>query len=88
LPTTDTGTVTVSPPATTLRDAERTLILHTLETVGWVIGGAKGAAAKLGLNRTTLIHKMKKLGISRPSPENREDLMRPALEGRRSLPQL
>ena len=88
LPTTDTGTVTVSPPATTLRDAERTLILHTLETVGWVIGGAKGAAAKLGLNRTTLIHKMKKLGISRPSPENREDLMRPALQGRRSLPQL
>jgi formate hydrogenlyase transcriptional activator len=31
-----------------------------------VIGGPKGAAAKLGLKRTTLIHKMQKLGISRP----------------------
>jgi transcriptional regulator of acetoin/glycerol metabolism len=45
------------------------LILHTLETVGWLIGGANGAAAKLGLKRTTLINKMKKLGISRPSPQ-------------------
>jgi hypothetical protein len=42
------------------------LILETLEAVGWVIGGAKGAAARLGLKRTTLIAKMKKLGISRP----------------------
>jgi formate hydrogenlyase transcriptional activator len=46
-----------SPGATTtLRDSERTLILQTLEGVGWVIGGPKGAAAKLGLKRTTLIH--------------------------------
>jgi formate hydrogenlyase transcriptional activator len=52
--------------ATTLKDSERILILHTLESVGWVIGGAKGAAAKLGLKRTTLIHKMQKLGIFRP----------------------
>jgi len=50
----------------TLKDSERALILQTLETVGWVIGGPKGAAAKLGLKRTTLIHKMKKLGIERP----------------------
>ena len=42
------------------------LILRTLEGVGWVIGGPKGAAKKLGLKRTTLIHKMQKLGISRP----------------------
>jgi len=49
-----------------LRDSERNLILRTLEVVGWVIGGPKGAAAKLGLKRTTLIHKMQKLGISRP----------------------
>ena len=63
---------TISPGATTLRDSERTLILHTLETVRWVIGGPKGAAAKLGLARTTLIHKMQKLGISRPgSPKQR-----------------
>jgi formate hydrogenlyase transcriptional activator len=57
---------------TTLRDSERTLILNALESVGWVIGGPKGAAAKLGVKRTTLIHKMQKLGISRPSFENTE----------------
>jgi formate hydrogenlyase transcriptional activator len=59
--------VTLSSQPTTLRDSERTLILHTLETVGWLVGGTNGAAAKLGLKRTTLINKMKKLGITRPS---------------------
>jgi hypothetical protein len=38
-----------------------------------VIGGTKGAAARLGLNSTTLINKMKKLGISRPSQESTKD---------------
>jgi formate hydrogenlyase transcriptional activator len=52
-------------PPTTLRDSERMLILTTLDSVGWVIGGQRGAAAKLGLIRTTLINKMKRLGISR-----------------------
>jgi transcriptional regulator with GAF, ATPase, and Fis domain len=57
----------VSPEGeTTLRGSERTLILKTLAAVGWVIGGPKGAATKLGLKRTTLIHKMQKLGIYRP----------------------
>jgi formate hydrogenlyase transcriptional activator len=70
--------VIVNPPATTLRDSERTLILRTLEAVGWVIGGPKGAAAKLGLKRTTLIHKMQKLGVSRPSLQNNQDVMEPA----------
>jgi formate hydrogenlyase transcriptional activator len=64
--------------ATTLRDSERTLILQTLGVVGWVIGGPKGAAAKLGLKRTTLIHKMQKLGISRPSVQSSQDVMGPA----------
>jgi formate hydrogenlyase transcriptional activator len=50
----------------TLKESERSLILRTLETTGWVNGGAEGAAARLGLKRTTLIAKMKKLGISRP----------------------
>jgi transcriptional regulator of acetoin/glycerol metabolism len=61
------GTLALPTPSspTTLKDSERILILHTLESVGWVIGGAKGAAAKLGLKRTTLIHKMQKLGIFR-----------------------
>jgi len=77
LPATGTQAVIVSHAATTLRDSERALILHTLERVGWVIGGPKGAAAKLGLKRTTLIHKMQKLGISRPSLHDSQDLMRP-----------
>ncbi|HZW92435.1 MAG TPA: sigma 54-interacting transcriptional regulator [Candidatus Eremiobacteraceae bacterium] len=67
LSTAVTVAVKSSPTATTLRDSERILILRTLESVGWVIGGAKGAATKLGLKRTTLIHKMQKLGISRSS---------------------
>ena len=58
--------VGASPEPRTLRDSERALILRMLEAAGWVIGGATGAAAKLGLKRTTLIAKMKKLGIARP----------------------
>lgn len=50
----------------TLRDSERALIVHTLQATNWKIGGPKGAALKLGLNRTTLIYRMKKLGIERP----------------------
>jgi formate hydrogenlyase transcriptional activator len=61
--------------ATTLRESERALILQTLERVGWVIGGPRGAAAKLGLKRTTLIHKMQKLGIFRPSLQSNQDVM-------------
>jgi transcriptional regulator with GAF, ATPase, and Fis domain len=67
--------VAVSTAPTTLRDSERTLIVHTLEEVGWLVGGANGAAAKLGLKRTTLINKMKKLGISRPSPQKGQNAM-------------
>jgi transcriptional regulator with GAF, ATPase, and Fis domain len=67
LPPESTVAIATSAAATTLRDSERVLILRTLESVGGVIGGPKGAAAKLGLKRTTLIHKMQKLGISRYS---------------------
>jgi transcriptional regulator with GAF, ATPase, and Fis domain len=49
-----------------LKDSERALILQTLQAVGWVIGGAKGAAARLGLKRTTLLNRMSRMGISRP----------------------
>ena len=59
-------TAAALPPAPTLKDSERALILEALESVGWVVGGAGGAVAKLGLKRTTLIHKMKKHGITRP----------------------
>jgi formate hydrogenlyase transcriptional activator len=47
----------------TLADAERHHILAVLEETSWFIGGQEGAAAKLGLPRTTLIYKMRKLGI-------------------------
>jgi formate hydrogenlyase transcriptional activator len=66
LPKAEMQDAIMPPTTTTLRDSERTLILNVLQSVGWVIGGPKGAAAKLGLKRTTLIHKMQKLGISRP----------------------
>lgn len=71
----------VSLGATTLRHSERTLILGTLETVGWIIGGPKGAATRLGLKRTTLIHKMQKLGIARPVLQSGENVMGPAPQG-------
>jgi formate hydrogenlyase transcriptional activator len=50
----------------TLEDSDRTLILDTLEQAGWIVGGPRGAAAKLGLKRTTLLAKMRRLGILRP----------------------
>ena len=50
----------------TLRDHESALILHTLRAAGGMIGGPQGAAARLGLKRTTLVSKMKRLGIYRP----------------------
>jgi formate hydrogenlyase transcriptional activator len=50
----------------TSEDSNRGLIVETLEQVGWLIGGPRGAAAKLGLKRTTLLAKMRRLGISRP----------------------
>jgi formate hydrogenlyase transcriptional activator len=59
--------ITVVPTPTTLADSERSLILRTLDAAGWVIGGRDGAAARLGLKRTTLNYKMRRYGISRPS---------------------
>jgi transcriptional regulator with GAF, ATPase, and Fis domain len=88
LPAAGTQAVAVSPAATTLRDSERTLILRALEAAGWVVGGPNGAAAKLGLKRTTLICRMQKLAISRPGLQSSLDLMRPAQQEPASLPQL
>jgi formate hydrogenlyase transcriptional activator len=47
----------------TLADADREHILETLKQTDWMIGGQGGAADRLGLPRTTLIYKMRKLGI-------------------------
>jgi formate hydrogenlyase transcriptional activator len=52
-----------------LEDSDRALILETLKQAGWIVGGPRGAAGKLGLKRTTLLAKMKRLGIARPIPE-------------------
>jgi formate hydrogenlyase transcriptional activator len=53
-------------PVGTLEEAEREHILKALRDAKWVLGGSDGAAAKLGMKRTTLHSKMKKLGINRP----------------------
>jgi len=61
------ATVPSAPASTvTLADAEREHILGILRETDWVVGGPKGAAARLGMKRSTLLWKMKKLGISRP----------------------
>ena len=52
----------------TLEDAERDHILRALEQTDWVIGGTQGAAARLGLKRTSLVSTMRRLGIVRPKP--------------------
>jgi formate hydrogenlyase transcriptional activator len=93
LPTSDRNAVTnpllvsgknpliVTPSKATFDDSTRALILKTLQTARWIIGGPHGAAAQLGLKRTTLIAKMKKLGISRPV---RKDEINPLTESRKS----
>jgi formate hydrogenlyase transcriptional activator len=62
-PLPDKNSVTVTTSDNRFRDSTRALILHALREAGWVVGGPAGAAARLGLKRTTLIAKMKKLGI-------------------------
>jgi formate hydrogenlyase transcriptional activator len=65
--TTDQG---VTRPAATLRtlaEVERDHIMATLHATNWVIGGWNGAAARLGLSRTTLISRMQRLGITSPT---------------------
>ena len=55
--------------STNLEAVEREHILRVLGESNWVIGGPAGAASRLGLNRTTLNHRMRKLGIARPQPQ-------------------
>ena len=55
----------------TLKDAERDHILRVLEESNWVVGGKSGAAARLGVARTTLISKMQKRGLSRGIAQRR-----------------
>jgi hypothetical protein len=66
LPLSDKNPLAITPSPSTFNDSTRALILQAWREAGWVIGGSGGAAARLGLKRTTLVAKMKKLGISRP----------------------
>jgi transcriptional regulator with GAF, ATPase, and Fis domain len=71
LPSNRRETITVFSDSNTLKDVGRALILQALDEAGWMVGGPGGAAARLGLKRTTLLYKMKKLGIERPGAERR-----------------
>ena len=78
----DTGTQT-------LACAERAHIRATLRETNWVVGGRNGAAARLGLKRTTLLYKMRNLGISKETAEQsteRSDKDAKAPLGRFSVP--
>lgn len=57
----------INPAIGTLEEAEREHILKALRDTKWILSGPAGAAAKLGMKRTTLHSKMRKLGIVRPS---------------------
>jgi len=67
VPVTAVGSGAMRPSNGTLEEAERAHILATLKETGWVLSGPRGAAARLGINRSTLQFRMKKLGIERPA---------------------
>jgi formate hydrogenlyase transcriptional activator len=56
--------VNMAPSSRTLAQVERDHIVATLQATKWVLGGWDGAAARLGLSRTTLISRMQRLGIA------------------------
>ncbi|MFZ3279389.1 MAG: sigma 54-interacting transcriptional regulator [Candidatus Sulfotelmatobacter sp.] len=66
LPPSSTNPISSIATQGTLRDHEAAVILQTVNAAGGMIGGPQGAAARLGLKRTTLVSKMKRLGIYRP----------------------
>jgi formate hydrogenlyase transcriptional activator len=55
-------------PMTGLEELERDHIVRVLEASNWVVGGRNGAAERLGMKRTSLVYKMRKLRIARPVP--------------------
>jgi formate hydrogenlyase transcriptional activator len=55
-------------PMIGLAEVERDHILRALEASNWVVGGRNGAARQLGMKRTSLVYRMRKLRISRPTP--------------------
>jgi len=65
----------------TLAEADREHILETLNQTDWLIGGQDGAANRLGLPRTTLIYKMRKLGIETRRSAGARPIRKPLAEG-------
>jgi formate hydrogenlyase transcriptional activator len=61
------GPLETCEPEPTLKERIRKEIIAACERAKWRLGGPEGAAARLGLKRTTLFHKMKRLGIARPA---------------------
>ncbi len=65
-------------PITGLEEVERDYIVRALEASNWIVGGRNGAAERLGTKRTSLVYRMRKLRISRPTSSSRNG----AVEGR------
>ena len=84
LPASESNPVRLIRAGTAFFDSQREVILTALRASGWVIGGPGGAAESLGLKRTTLITKMKKLAISRPMQKGQMDQIVERLEDERS----
>jgi transcriptional regulator with GAF, ATPase, and Fis domain len=82
LPSFETRPNQSSSPARTLAQVEREHILAALSETNWVVGGWKGAAARLGLSRTTLIARMQRLGISREAAQSGQERTIPRNGGR------
>jgi len=65
---------------TGLEEVERDHIVRTLEASNWVVGGENGAAKRLGMKRTSLIYKMRRLQINRPAASQQESAMENRLQ--------
>ena len=79
----------ISDRGNTLNEVERDHILQMLDKTGWVLGGPAGAAHHLGLKRTTLISKLKRLGIRHaraPRIIQADPAFRPASPDRQEIP--
>jgi len=59
-------------PMTGLEEVERDHIVRALEASNWVVGGRNGAAARLGMQRTSLVYRMRRLRINRPASSSRD----------------
>ncbi len=80
LPISQKNAITPTAAQGTFRDAEIALILQTLRATGGMVGGPRGAAVRLGLKRTTLITKMKRLGVYRTRGQEYTDALQKGSE--------